>query len=113
MLPTMHTTLPRTLFALFAAVSLLATGCVSVVTVTADQPGALIRYRGKGRPSYRWHTAGLVKNPGDTVSFETHYSTVSVRALWDEGTPNERRSEIVDIPLSNWHDPDSVTLHRQ
>lgn len=89
----------------------LAAGCMSTVTVTADEPGALIRYRGKGRPSYRWRTAGLVRGPDKPCVFKAHYSTISLYGVWDEGTPKERRSEVVDLPLSNWSDPDTVHLH--
>lgn len=100
----------RTLFPL-ALVALMAAGCVSTVTVTSDTPGALIRYRGKGRPSYRWKTGGLVKQPGDTCSFRANYSAVDVYAIWDEGTDKMRKTETVTVPLSNWRDPDVVHLN--
>ena len=95
---------------LVAAVGLFSVGCVSTVTVTTDEPGALVRYRGKGRPSYRWKTAGIVRKAGDPCTFQAHYSTVTAYAVWNEGTPNERRTEPVDIPLSNWRDPPLVRL---
>lgn len=107
----MHKPLSVLSLLLIAALGIFATGCATTVTVTADEPGALIRYRGKGRPSYRWRTAGLVRKPGDPCSFKAHYSTVTTYAVWNEGSPNERRSEAVDIPLSNWRDPDIVRLH--
>ena len=96
---------------LVLGVGLLAAGCATTITVTADEPGALIRYRGKGRPSYRWKTAGLVRSPAEPCVFTANYSTVQLYGVWDEGTPNERRSEMVDLPLSNWSDPDTVRLH--
>ena len=99
----------RTLFT--ASLLAVATGCVSTVTVTSDTPGALVLYRGKGRPSFRWKTGGLVKKPGDTCSFRANYSAVEVYAIWNEGTPNMRKTEIVTVPLSNWRDPDLVHLN--
>jgi hypothetical protein len=96
---------------LFLAVLALATGCVSTVSVTSDTPGALVRYRGKGRPSYRWKTAGLVRKPGDVCTFRAPYSAVDVYACWDEGKPTFRETETVTVPLSNWRDPDTVHLN--
>ena len=95
---------------LVAGLALAGAGCMTNVSVTADEPGALIRYRGKGRPSYRWTTAGLVRNPGDTCTFRANYSTIMVYAVWNEGTPNEHRSEPVELSLSNWSDPPLVQL---
>ncbi len=103
---------PLSLLSLFLVLgaALFAAGCATTITVTADEPGALIRYRGKGRPSYRWKTAGLVRSPDKPCVFTASYSTIQVYGVWDEGTPNERRSEVVDLPLSNWSDPDLVRL---
>ena len=95
---------------LAATLGLWSAGCVSTVSVTTDEPGALVRYRGKGRPSYRWTTAGLVRKAGTPCTFQAPYSTVTVYAVWDEGTPGERRTEPVDIRLSNWSDPPLVRL---
>lgn len=95
---------------LVAGLALAGAGCMTNVSVTADEPGALIRYRGKGRPSYRWKTGGLVKKPGDTCSFRANYSAVDVYAIWDEGTPKMKKTETVTVPLSNWRDPDVVHL---
>ena len=96
-----------------ALLAALATGCVSHVTVTSDVPGAMIRYRGHGRPSYRWQTpaGGLVRKPGDTCQFQTRYSSVDVYAIWNEGTPNMVKSEVRTVPLSNWRDPETVKLN--
>lgn len=106
----MHKPLSVLSLLLVAALGLFAAGCATNVTVTADEPGALIRYRGKGRPAYRWQTAGIVRKPGDPCTFRARYSTVTAYAVWNEGTPNERRSEQVDIPLSNWRDTETVHL---
>ncbi len=89
----------------FGLVLLLsAVGCVSTVKVTSDQGGALIRVRGKGRPSYRWITGPMVKKPGDVESFTANYSTIEMYAIWPDGV----KSEHVVLPLSNWEDPETV-----
>lgn len=91
---------------------LFTAGCASTVTVTANEPGAMIRFRGHGRPSYRWQTpaGGLVRKAGDSCQFKTRYSTIDVYAIWDEGTEKAAKSDVVTIPLSNWSDPEPVTL---
>lgn len=89
---------------------LSTTGCLSTVTVTADAPGAIIRCRGYGRPSYRWQTVagGIIKKPGDSCQFQTRYSTIQLYASWPDG----KESEKVVVPLSNWTDPEPITLRK-
>ena len=99
---------PRTmktpvLSALLAA-ALLAGGCASHVRVrTEPAEGALIRYRGEGRASFRWKTAPTVA----PTEFDVYYGRISVYAYWPA---TGQRSEKRMITLSNWHDPDEVVL---
>ena len=106
---------PFSIFPLLSAaiLAVMATGCVSNVTVTSNDPGALIRYRGHGRPSYRWKTGGLVKKPGEKCTFGANYSSVEVYAIWDEGKPTMYKSEPVLVPLSNWRDPAPIRIDRK
>lgn len=102
----------KSLFLALASFALvLSTGCVSTVSVTSDTPGAVIRYRGKGRPSYRWKTVGYVKKPGDVCKFRANYSSIDVYAYWDEGKPTFRKTDTTTVPLSNWHDPALIHLN--
>jgi hypothetical protein len=88
--------LPSILLAL-----ILASGCASTVKVTSDPPGALVRFRGSGRASYRWKTVGITP-----CEYRARYNAVKTVVFWKDGTASEiKRTEI---PFVLFGEPEPV-----
>ena len=103
MIPPFRTMKTPVLSALLAA-ALLAGGCATHVRVrTEPAEGAVIRYRGEGRASFRWKTAPTTS----PAEFDVYYGRMSVYAYWPA---TGQRSEKRMLTLSNWRDPDEVVL---
>ncbi len=86
------------------AAAMLAGGCASTVRVrTEPAQGAMIYYRGEGRPTFRWKPAPTTS----PASFKVYYSAISAYAWWPA---TGEQSDIVYVPLSNWGDPDEIVL---
>jgi hypothetical protein len=95
----------RTLSLLFLlAAAALGAGCASTVRVrTEPADGALVYYRGKGRPTFRW-----TRVPGTApATFDVFYGGVLLWAVWPE---TGAQSQIESVVLSNWRDPDEIVL---
>ena len=93
-----------------AACSMFAGGCATKIKVTSDPAGAMIRYRGEGRASYRWKTA-----PKATpCEFDVYYGRISAYAIWPDGAQgaagsfNAVKSEPQEVSLSAFRDVEAL-----
>ena len=102
----------RLLLPLALAAAVFAGGCSTPdlpafrtdVTVRTEPEGAIVRYRGLGRASFRWITAPTAT----PTTFEAPYGRISVYAAWPDGT----KSEHVEVPLSMWRGTCEVLIRK-
>ncbi len=66
----------------------LATGCATRVRIESEPAGAMIRYRGEGRATFRWKTAPTAA-PAD---LKLYYGRISAYAIWPDGTVSEKKT---------------------
>lgn len=100
------------IFACLLAGSMLAGGCATKIKVTSEPSGAMIRYRGEGRASYRWKTAPTLT----PCEFSVPYGRISAYAIWpgpaqagdESGAMNGIHSEKKQVDLSLLRDEESI-----
>ena len=93
--------LPRPAAAV-ALAAVLATGCATNVHVRSEPEGAMIRYRGEGRATFRWKTAPTTA-PAD---LKLWYGRVSAYAIWPDGTV----SDVATRSLSAMRPEEEIVL---
>lgn len=96
------------ILALVMMAALMTAGCATKVQFTSEPEGAVIRYRGAGRASYRWNTASQVTPAEATV----YYGKITAYAVWIDKDGNQIDSEHKDVILSNWRDVETVHFNK-
>lgn len=92
--------------------SVLFGGCATKIKVTSEPAGAMVRYRGEGRASYRWKTAPKLT----PCEFSVPYGRISAYAIWpdkaqaktESGGMNGVQSERKQVNLSLLRDEESI-----
>lgn len=85
-----------------AAASIFLSGCATHVKVRSEPEGAMIRYRGEGRASFRWKTAPSTA----PVDLSLRYGRMSAYAIWPDGTV----SDVETRSLSSTRKEEEIVL---
>lgn len=81
----------------------IAAGCASTVKVVSDPPGAMVRVRGCGRPSYKWKSAGITP-----CEFKVPYSKIQIYTSWNDGV----KSEKIFVPMHGYDESQPLVFRR-
>ncbi|NLB68632.1 MAG: hypothetical protein GX804_02950 [Lentisphaerae bacterium] len=81
----------KNVFSCLLAGAMLAGGCMTRIKVTSEPSGAMVRYRGEGRASYRWKTA-----PRPTpCEFRVPYGRISAYSIWPEKKSSDGQKDNI------------------